>query len=259
MRRHRDGTLRLLTFNIHVGHSIRNGTLGQLIREHRPHLLLLQEVRPADRWRLRLVLAGRYSIRGGPDSVVCVRRRPRFRVRWAVSPDNRHGEDQQRARACVCVYDRRTGRPVFAQSVHCQPLGKGLTRGHIGAVKIQHRQLQAFADASADRPEDAVVVDGGDFNQDVGVLPRHIPHGRQPYSIHRVWSRAGMVAAHLLAHTEPAKLDAFMVRPDDHLQIRRHVVIPTTRPGDDHPAVLLVLRITARARTLAEHRTEVAP
>lgn len=244
-QRPRDGHLRGLTFNTHMGASIRNGTLAELVERYSLHFLLLQEVGRDDQAPLRRLLGNDWSIAGRNDSVIAVPDRKRLEVLWFASPPNQHGEDQPRHATRLCLGDRRTGRKVFLQSVHCQPLARGVDRGNLGAVRIQHKQLNAFARASANRPADAVVVDGGDFNQPIGLDWRSLPADRQEYSMHRVWEQAGMTAAHRLARTPAARLDEFMVRNDDHVTVSRHQVIPTRRPGDDHPAVLLGLRVKA--------------
>jgi hypothetical protein len=248
VRRLRNARLRVLDLNTHTGASLRNGTLARLIKRRRPHVVLLQEVQREDFDDLTEALdavgdADDWHRIGSADCVILLRA-DRFDVLARNVDDITYGENHTRHGAHVIAEDTITGRVCSFQSVHCQPLGRGLARANKGARNRQTRQLTWFADNSADRPDDWVIIDGGDVNQPMWMKPSRLPARVRHASAHLIWGAVGMVAASTIDGDDPARLDDFFVRDDPHVTGLRRIVIPTYGPGDDHDAVLLKLRIT---------------
>lgn len=241
-----DATLRALTLNTHVGWSIRNGTLGNLVDRLDPDVLYLQEIKRRHKRLLREELGPGWAITGPEDSVLALRL-PRFVVLDTKAPEITFGEQYDRYATGAVAVDTVTGRRLAAQSVHVQPLGRGLSGATEGARRRQTRQLRALARWQKRRNRRVVSLDGGDFNQNLRDRPEDLRPEIRPHSAYSLYEIAGMVGAHELKGDgkRPARLDGFMVRPAPFVRVRRHRVVQTHRKGDDHPAVFCVLHVKA--------------
>lgn len=250
-RRHRPRRwfrLNVIVWNTHVGAAVANGGLEWLLHHirRRVHLILVQEVRHAV--MLRRHLGDDWLILGGPDPgrdalPYVVARRSRFEVVDVEVDDITFGSRWARRTVVAALRDKRTRRLVFAQSVHVDPLGRGLPRANRRALDRQRRQLAACVDAlePAARNAEAVLLAGGDFNQD---LDARLSDRYDRYSAPVMFSDLGMLPAHTLAgDPRDVRLDDLFARVTDDVRVdERRRLDPPVR-GNDHSAVFVSLLV----------------
>lgn len=243
----RDAALVVGTWNTHVGIALRNGGLRWLMKrapqmvacslQEVPGPVFLRRYLP-DGWGF--APAGTSGLDGKLSYVAFDR--DRFEFKWSGGEDITHGEKYDRRRATVGLHDRITGRLVIQSSVHVAPLGKGFARAKVGYRKLHEGQVQEYADATAKRPLDAVVIDAGDWNER---LAEHLPDRLRNKSAIARMRRAGSFPAHQLAPNPagPVKLDDLFIKTRPFIEVKRRKVLDPPVRGNDHHAVVTRLRI----------------
>lgn len=171
------------------------------------------------------------------------------RVEWLKVVD--HGVDplpegrHNRARVWARLHDERVDRDLYVTSVHTDPLGLGLVDANPHARAMHMRQTQAIADATAARPDAAVVVDAGDWNER---LAEAVPVEWRPKSALGRMAAAGSRPAfrELEEGDRTVRLDDVLVRRAPFVRVRRRRLLEVAHPESDHDAIVVRLRITRR-------------
>lgn len=235
--------LRVATVNTRIGHAVTNGALKRLLWVYRPHALLLQEVTSLEALK-KLLGDGWYLVpmveHSHQAQTYTAVLKSRFRVLWSGVEDITHGDKHVRLRPVIAADDLKTGRTCVFSSVHVQPLGRGLAKASEGARSRQQKQISEYVDAAAGRTEEVVVIDGGDYNQD---LDQKYVDDVASASANVMYRHAGMVALHKVArHGRGGRIrfDDIFYRPASWIIPWRRKEVDYTKKfqGLDHPFIV---------------------
>lgn len=242
------------TWNCHVSQALHSGGLGWLLEAApRVHVWSLQEVKRVHHLRAALreagalrdwtIIPGRYA-RNGAMPYLLVRNRRRFEVE-RVTRRRLEPAAYPRTMLSAIIHDNRTNRPIWGQSLHVDPLGRGFLRANPRARRRHEQQVQAFADVFGDAPPQAVSVSGGDFNERLRLGPKAMrPDLWERSARGRFEAEGGFPGFRLTRRgSRWVDLDDVFVRDDDYVRVvNRRVLEPPVR-GNDHRAVVLRMRV----------------
>lgn len=254
---HRNGRIRVLTINVHVGLVIFAGALAWVLaRTPGVHIVLVQEAsRPRPRRALLKTFKGKKWHRVGPGvsegglvGTYVFLKKARFQLLDEVNrPISDYVSNMHPARelTAAVALDKRTGRRVVVSSVHTwhivgRVLGaKGpISEGHIAQVRATaefHRdQLEAYPQS--------VQIAGGDFNER---LSKPAQGKRELSALYLMRKIAQMVPAFKRTQTGSRQVgvDDVFVHLKPWVQVKRRKYIKIPFKVADHPAILVVLAI----------------
>lgn len=253
----RDGRIRILTVNVHVGLVIFAGALAWVLaRTPGVHVVLVQEAsRARPRHALLRTFKGKNWHRVGPGvneaglvGTYIFLKKSRFKL---LDETYDHVSDfvsnmhPTRKLVAAKALDKRTGRILDISCVHTWHI-VGRTLGAKGSISEGHiAQVCAHAEyhrASYEANPGSVQAAGGDWNERLN----RPAQGRVDLSaIYLMRKVAKMVPAYrrTLKGSKKVSLDDVFVRPAPYVTVlrRRHIKIPFKVA--DHPAILVILGV----------------
>lgn len=244
MRRPKDGNLRVLVANFHVGLGIKYGAIAYIVG-HLPwlNLMLIQEARNGE--ALRRALGDKWGLWPHEQpgerkdneamSYVAYRKRRFLFVDGSNEDISFQGRDPYPRRAPVArLYDRRTQRAVVAGSVHTVPMAPDIDSAPANKRFTQLLQLRHYRDEADSFVQDGLRVLGGDFNQDLSIKTERLVRELRVYSAHRIlldWVAASRVKGGYV------KLMDLFLRRTGAAHIARRLVFRLPIRGMDHEVV----------------------